>query len=143
MLTLENGVNALHEAGAKITSQRLAIIKCLEGRHDHPTAEAIFNELKPQYPTLSIATVYSTTRLLAKASVARVLTIDDKKVCFDPDTAPHGHFLCTECKTIIDVPFEAEMFKDCSVPGVHAVSTGELFLYGLCEKCAPALSACS
>lgn len=140
MLTLEDGIRALHSAGAKITTQRSAIIKCLEGRADHPTAEAIYHELKAKFPTLSIATVYSTMRLLARASAARVLTIDDKRVCFDPDTSPHGHFMCRTCKKIIDIPLDDSFFREQSgAPGISSVTSGEVFLYGCCTECASAV----
>lgn len=136
MLTLENGIKALQEAGAKITTQRIAIMRALEGRMDHPTAEQIFTELKPNFPTLSIATVYSTTRLLANASVARILTIDDKKVYFDPDTSPHSHFMCTKCRKIVDVPMVMDCAEAEAIPQISSISNGELFLYGICSDCA-------
>ncbi|MDL2264741.1 transcriptional repressor [Synergistaceae bacterium OttesenSCG-928-I11] len=136
MLTLEKGVKLLQESGAKITSQRVAIMKSLEGRTDHPSAEQIFLELKPDYPTLSIATVYSTTQLLASASVIRILSIDDKKIYFDPVTSPHGHFMCRRCKRIVDVPIDFECI-DAAVAhaDISSVTNAELFLYGLCTDC--------
>lgn len=137
MLTLEKGVKLLQESGAKITSQRVAIMKSLEGRTDHPSAERIFLELKPEYPTLSIATVYSTTQLLAQASVIRILTIDDKKIYFDPSTMPHGHFMCRACKRIMDVTVDFECIDDaCATPDISSVTSAEIFLYGLCAECA-------
>ena len=142
MLTLEKGVRLLQESGAKITSQRVAIMRSLEGRVDHPSAEQIFLELKPDYPTLSIATVYSTTLLLAQAFVIRILTIDDKKIYFDPNTTPHGHFMCSRCKRIMNVPtdhlpFDFERIDDaCAVPNIGCVKNVEIFLYGLCTDCA-------
>lgn len=63
-------------------------------------------ELKSEHPTLSIATVYSTTQLLAQASMLRILSIDEKKVYFDPNTTPHAHFMCRECKKITDIPMD-------------------------------------
>ena len=136
MLTLEKGVKLLQESGAKITSQRVAIMKSLEGRTDHPSAEQIFLELKPDYPTLSIATVYSTTQLLASASVIRILSIDDKKIYFDPSTAPHAHFMCKVCKRIVDVPIDFECIENVEgLPEIASVTNAEVFLYGICAGC--------
>lgn len=137
MLTLEKGIKALQSAGAKITSQRIAIMRSLEGRMDHPSAETIYLELRSKYPTLSIATVYSTARLLAQASLARILSIDDKKIYYDPNTSPHGHFMCKVCKKLIDVPISCESFGDVTgIDGVSSVTNGEFFLYGICTDCA-------
>lgn len=139
MLTLERGKKALQNAGAKLTVQRLAIIKALEGRRDHPSAELIYNEIREEHPTLSIATVYSTMKLLAGASVARILTIDDRKVYFDPDTSPHGHFMCQKCRRLIDIPLDSAIIQSAgNLPEISAISTSELFLYGLCSVCGAA-----
>lgn len=137
MLTVEKGVKVLQESGAKITSQRVAIMKSLEGRDDHPSAEQIFLELKPDYPTLSIATVYSTTQLLAQASAIRILSIDDKKIYFDPNTTPHGHFMCRNCKKIFDVAIDFGFEHDAeTLPDIASISHAEVFLYGACSNCA-------
>jgi Fur family peroxide stress response transcriptional regulator len=137
MLSVREGIRHLQKSGAKITSQRIAIMKSLEGREDHPSAEQIFLELKPDYPTLSIATVYSTTQLLAQASMLRILSIDEKKVYFDPDTHPHAHFMCTECKKIIDLDVDFEMLTHITPGiGIESIENTEVFHYGLCSECA-------
>lgn len=138
MLTLESGTKALQDAGAKLTVQRLAIIKALEGRTDHPSAERVYREIREACPTISIATVYSTVKLLAAASLARILSIDDKKVYFDPDTSPHGHFMCRRCRKIIDIPIDSASMQRYAgqLEGVSSISSSELFLYGLCTECA-------
>jgi Fur family peroxide stress response transcriptional regulator len=136
MLTVDKGINYLQRSGAKITGSRVAILRALEGRRDHPSAEQIFLELKPDYPTLSIATVYSSAQLLARGSLLRILSIDEKKVYFDPQTDPHGHFMCRKCKRLFDVQMEtdaAASFIPCE--GVASVESAEVFYYGLCSKC--------
>ena len=137
MLTVDNGIKYLQGCGAKITSPRIAILKLLANRRDHPSAEQIFKELKPVYPTLSIATVYSTTHLLAKGSMLRVLSIDEKKVYFDPDMNAHGHFLCKRCKKLYDVRTVCDIMAS-FIPSdaISSVEDAEVFYYGHCSKCA-------
>ena len=138
MLTVDNGIKYLQSCGAKITSPRIAILKLLENRHDHPSAEQIFMELKPGCPTLSIATVYSTAQLLAKGSMLKILSIDEKKVYFDPDMKAHGHFLCKSCKKLFDVLTACDIMSS-FVPSdsISSVEDAEVFYYGYCSKCAP------
>ena len=137
MLTVDSGIKYLQACGAKITSPRIAILKILENNYDHPSAEGIFHELKPSHPTLSIATVYNTARLLAKGSMLRVLSIDERKVCFDPNTALHAHFLCRQCKKLFDVGTAFDVMSAfVSTGGVSSVEGAEAFFYGLCSKCA-------
>ena len=42
---------------ARNSKQRNAIYAELMGRYDHPTAEDLYRDLKPEYPALSLATV--------------------------------------------------------------------------------------
>ena len=137
MMDLDKGIRQLQNAGAKITSQRIAIMKLLEGRTDHPSAEQLFLELKSEHPTLSIATVYSTTQLLAQASMLRILSIDEKKVYFDPNTDPHAHFMCRECKKITDIPMDFAVAEEQITPdmGIAEVDSTEIFYYGICRGC--------
>ncbi|MDR1481117.1 MAG: transcriptional repressor [Synergistaceae bacterium] len=136
MFSVEEGIKHLQSSGAKVTSQRVAIMKSLEGRTDHPSAEQLFIELKPEYPTLSIATVYSTTQLMAQASMIRILTIDKNKVNFDPNVQPHGHFMCRKCKRIVDLPMDVSaLVKHGKKFDIDSIDAVEVFLYGFCSEC--------
>jgi len=48
----------LKDNGYKITPQRIAIVKILAKSVNHPSAEAIYEQLKENFPTMSLATVY-------------------------------------------------------------------------------------
>ena len=134
MWTVEDGIRRLQDRGAKITAQRIAILKRLEGRTDHPSADRLFQEVKEEFPTLSIATIYSTTQILADAGLLKVLSIDEKRVYFDPGTHPHGHFLCTRCGRLLDVGLPEEMKLQVELEGAQ-VDRLEFFLYGVCPRC--------
>ena len=136
VLTIEHGVRLLQGLGAKITSQRVAIMKSLEGRYDHPSAEQLFIELRSDHPAISIATIYSTAQLLASASFIKILTIDEKKVYFDSDTSPHGHFMCKSCRLIVNVPVDFEPIEEqARIPELAVLSDSQVFFYGLCTHC--------
>ena len=137
MLTVDTGIKYLQSCGAKITSPRIAILKLLENKRDHPSAEQIFLDLKSDFPSLSIATVYSTAQLLAKGSMLRILSIDEKKVYYDPEMKEHAHFLCKSCKKLFDVITDCDVMSSFIPPdGVLSVENAEVFYYGYCSKCA-------
>ena len=46
------------EVQRKNSKKRQAILESLRSVTDHPTAEMIYNRLKPEYPDLSLGTVY-------------------------------------------------------------------------------------
>ena len=114
MWTVEEGISRLREGGAKITSQRIAFLRLLKDRTDHPSADQIYNELRENFSTISYATIYSTAQLLAKADLLQILSIDDKRVHFDPNPKPHGHFRCQSCGELFDFPETfCEMAGEC------------------------------
>ena len=138
MWTVNEGINVLRGRGAKITAQRIAILRQLEGRTDHPSADVLYKELAVDYPTMSVATVYSTAQLLAEAGLIKILSIDDKRGYFDPTTSTHGHFLCRDCGKLVDLEIEEEgLFKSASTSqnSIAQIENAEVFLYGLCTDC--------
>lgn len=137
MWTVNDGIAVLREHGAKITAQRIAILKSLEGRNDHPSADMIYKGLAQDYPTMSVATVYSTAQLLADAGLIKVITIDDKRVYFDPRTNTHGHFQCKKCGAVSDFDIDEKGLLKAAVESnyIAQVENAELFFYGVCLNC--------
>ena len=60
----------------KNSRKRQAILEALCATREHPTAEMLYQQLKPDYPELSLGTVYRNLGVLAEeglvASVVRV-----------------------------------------------------------------------
>jgi len=63
----------LQQAGMRITPQRVAICKLLAESEEHPTAATIYGELKPQFTSLSLATVYNTLDTLVSLGAINIL----------------------------------------------------------------------
>lgn len=135
MWTVEEGISRLREGGAKITSQRIAILRLLKGRMDHPSADQVYNELREDFPTISYATIYSTAQLLANSGLIQILSIDDKRVHFDPDPKPHGHFRCESCGALYDFPIDEEMLDRLRHGSSQQAHSVQIFAYGLCDDC--------
>jgi Fur family peroxide stress response transcriptional regulator len=125
------------EHGLKITPQRLAILKLLEGNRSHPTAEDIFHSLKGQYPNLSFTTVYNILNSIKELGGVRELLIDRERAHYDPDTSPHHHIICTRCGRLMDVFYQGtvepqvpeEIRKEFQVTG-HQIN-----FFGICREC--------
>lgn len=135
--TVSDGITILREHGAKITAQRIAILKNLEGRTDHPSADMIYKDLAPDYPTMSVATVYSTAQLLAEAGLVKIISIDDKRVYLDPNTSTHGHFQCKRCGKVLDFTVNEKKLLGAAVSTdeVARIDSTEVFFYGVCNDC--------
>ena len=88
--------------GIKPSVQRLEIMKYLMTHHTHPTVEDVYTALCKKMPTLSRTTVYNTLRMFAEHKAAQMLTIDERRVCYDYDTSPHVHLFCRNCGKVMD-----------------------------------------
>lgn len=104
METKTNAVLAdLKRAGLKLTPQRMAIVRELASDCTHPTAQELFERLRPTFPTMSFATVYNTLDALAKLKLVGSLRLGSA-VRFDPNTTPHHHAVCDACGIVVDLP---------------------------------------
>jgi len=123
--------------GFKLTPQRIAILKFLEGNTNHPTAEDIFTEVKKKNPTISFATVYNTIQALKDRGEILEITIDPERKHFDPNPEPHHHIICAKCKKIDDIfvdysealKLPADILDRFSPMGNH------VDFYGICKDC--------
>ncbi len=123
----------------RFSRKRQAIIECLAGTDAHPSAEWIYNELKPSYPDLSLATVYRNLKELCEAGdVTSVGTVDGHER-FDGCTEPHVHAVCTACGRVTDlwdVPIPEKTVKQAKNAAHFADAVPSLMIIGICEECA-------
>ena len=122
----------LKRAGLKLTPQRMAIVRELACDETHPTAQELYERLRPSFPTMSFATVYNTLDALAKNGLIRTIRVGEgSAVRFDPNTTSHHHAVCDACGVIVDLPADP--------PPKHAhgfsVRTEERTYRGLCSRC--------
>jgi Fe2+ or Zn2+ uptake regulation protein len=75
----------LKKAGLKMTPQRIAIVRLFACDDSHPTAQALFERLQRDFPSMSFATVYNTLDALAKAGLSGTLRLGNA-ARFDPNT---------------------------------------------------------
>lgn len=119
----------------KLTPQRLAILKFLEGNKEHPSADTIYKAIAKKFPTMSFATVYNTLESLKKQGQIRELNFDPYKKRFDPNPKPHHHAICTKCQKILDIHSDYSL----PIPKLESEEfefTGNhIEFYGLCSKC--------
>lgn len=125
----------LKEIGLKITPQRQAILKLLEGNQTHPSAESIHTEILKKYPGMSFATVYNTLSRLIEAGEIMELDIDPEKKRFDPCVTPHTHFYCKVCRKIFDIVYDASLLSNIKRIDGHQVDVVQVNLKGVCRDC--------
>ena len=91
------------EAKRKNSKQRQAILDMLCASEEHPTAEMIYNALKPMHPTLSLGTVYRNLSLFQQQGMVVSVGNVDGHERYDACTRPHPHLLCRRCRRVTDL----------------------------------------
>ena len=125
----------LKELGLRATPQRLAILRLLEGNTAHPSAEELYNSIKPDFPSLSLTTVYNTLESLTDAGVIQEISIDSERRRFDPNPKPHNHFFCNKCRKVFDLDIYLLNFSLPQQVGDFWVEGAAVYFYGQCNDC--------
>lgn len=119
--------------------KRAAILAALQNAPVHPTAEWIYLKLKPEYPELSLGTVYRNLKRLCGTGQAVSLGVIDGYEHFDGNTSPHAHLVCTQCGRVTDVfqeILDQSSLEDLSQLTGCKIESASIRFLGLCPQCA-------
>ena len=121
----------------KYSRQREAVIECLRNRHDHPTADALFQTLREEDPKISLGTVYRNLGLLLELGEIRKISTGDGCERYDYITEDHYHFICNHCGRIFDLDTKQMEGIHNSVvnENIATIDSHELTFYGVCKEC--------
>ena len=86
------------ETVRKKSRKREAMLAALRATTEHPTAEMLYNTLKPEYPELSLGTVYRNLSVLAEEGL-----VVNGQERYDARVEPHTHLICRRCARVIDL----------------------------------------
>lgn len=124
-------------AGLKSTRQRSAILSCLASAKEPMSAEDVFLQLKTDFPTLALSTVYRNLEQFAEHGMLRRENLADGILRYSA-LSEHGHYLiCTQCNKKIrlsDCPL-ASLEKDLAKETGFEIDSHSLTIYGKCPHC--------
>jgi Fur family peroxide stress response transcriptional regulator len=123
--------------GLPLTVQRRVILAALVGRDDHPTADQILTEVRPQLPGVSRTTVYRVLDTFVRIGLAVKTCHPGTAVRFDPRTERHHHLVCTRCEKVIDlhdVALDRLAIPSTSQLGFE-ITNFSVHFRGLCAAC--------
>lgn len=121
----------------KYSRQREAVREFLASRKDHPTAEVVYDNLRKEYPHISLGTVYRNLSLLVDLGEAIKLPGIDGYDHFDGNPNPHYHFICEECHAVIDldIPSLAYINEKANENFDGLITGHSTYFYGKCKLC--------
>ena len=118
--------------------KRDAVLNSLRSTKAHPSAEMLYEKLKPEIPDISLATVYRNLSLFKKQGLAMSVATVSGVERFDGNTNPHVHFICNDCDAVIDLE---DMDVPESLSQTAAACCGgqvtgcQLSFTGICRNC--------
>jgi Fe2+ or Zn2+ uptake regulation protein len=128
---------AFRAQGLKMTPQRQAIFAALHNNPTHPTAEAVYDTVRAQMPSISLRTVYQTLNDLADMGEIHQVDLGLGSARFDPNTDHHHHLVCGACGTIVDVDSTStEPVVPAGQAAGFVVEATDVIYRGVCGPCA-------
>ena len=126
------------EKKLRYSRQREMIYQYLLTSEEHPSAETVYNDLKPEMPELSLGTVYRNLKLLEELGKVRRVTSFQGSERYDACCGDHVHFLCQRCGMLHDVPdANADAIRAAIFLGDgYQLNKLDLTISGLCPDCA-------
>lgn len=122
----------------RYSKKRNAILELLQTTESHPSAEWLFQQLKPQYPDLSLGTIYRNLTFFQEQGDIISVGVVNGQERFDATTHPHSHFICECCGSVIDLhhlKMDEVLAKKVSEKCGLSVERFDLKVYGKCPTC--------
>ena len=121
----------------KKSRQREAILQCVLSHHDHPTADAIYMEVREDFPNISLGTVYRNLSLLTRLGKIKKIACEDRTDRFDGLSHPHSHFICDSCGRLLDIPYypDSALFGYVNEDFDGRITKCRLIFHGQCRDC--------
>lgn len=131
-------LNKLRDGNQKLTHQRMAVARILAESEGHPSVEMIYERLKTEYPTISLATVYRNVMLIKSLGEVIELGFPDGSNRYDGNKPyPHPHVICVRCKSIMDPDLDmvTDMTREVELETGFEIVNHRLDFFGVCPAC--------
>jgi Fur family peroxide stress response transcriptional regulator len=119
------------------SKQREKILEILQSTGIHPTATWIYDQLRDEFPSLSLGNVYRNLNILVEQGLIKKIDFGSTFDRFDANIARHYHFICERCGSITDLtmPMRDELNKRVDEETNFKTRRHRIEFYGLCDRC--------
>jgi len=131
--------DCVRSKGLKQSGQRRDILRTFLKTEKHLTADELFHLVKKKNPSIGVATVYRTIKLICDCGLGRELRLDNNSVRYEHlfNHDHHDHLYCKNCgelTEVVDVEIERLQEKLAKKAGFK-MQGHRLIIHGLCRKC--------
>ncbi|MBN2108257.1 MAG: transcriptional repressor [Deltaproteobacteria bacterium] len=135
---IEEMLAKLKSSDFRITPQRYAVLRILAASEEHPSVAEIYESVRAEFPTTSLATVYKTVSLLKDIGEVLELGFHDGNNRYDGNRPfPHPHVICMQCRKIMDPELAGldDLSAEMNRKTGYKILSHRLDFYGLCPDC--------
>ena len=126
------------ERAIRYSKKREAILNVICSTDCHPSAEWVYQQLKPSHPDLSLGTVYRNLVFFQQRGDIQSVGVVNGQERFDGNISRHSHFVCNCCGSVSDlhgINLDATLDEAVSRQYGFEVKHHELTFYGTCKTC--------
>ena len=131
----------LREWGVRVTPQRLAIAEAVLNSTDHPSVQQIFDRVRDHFPSMTLATIYSTLNVLERSGLIQELPFPQFSR-YESNLEPHVNLVCIKCGNVSDATIGQEtvvrLKEQISSLSNFLVAGQRVDFHGWCAGCASA-----
>lgn len=129
----------LQQKKLRWTPQRKMILEIFLSLEGHIDIESLHQKIREQDPSLGIATLYRTLKLLVDCEVVEAHSFNDGKKSYERrfHVQHHDHLICTQCEKTIEFEhalIEKYQIEICEEYG-FTLKSHKMELMGVCENC--------
>jgi Fur family peroxide stress response transcriptional regulator len=122
----------LSDSGLRPTPQREVVYQVILAKRDHPTAEEVFDRVKVQMPTISLATVYNCLDALVQCGLIKQVNFVREPTRYCPNLHEHAHFHDESTGEIHDIEIPSDLMTNLRslLPAGYAATSVDLSFRG-------------
>ena len=125
--------------GLKRSSQRKEVLWTFLKTEKHLTADELHRLVQKKIPSIGIATVYRTLKLLKESGLGREIKLEDRATRYEHqyNHAHHDHLVCSECGSLTKVldPEIEKLQEKFAKKHDFRIDNHKLKIYGTCKQC--------
>lgn len=131
-------IEALRQAGHKVTPQRVLILRSIRHATGHVTAAEILEEVKRSYPYVDVSTVYRTLSVLKQMRLVSETHMGGGDAIYEWVSAErHHHLVCRVCHAIIELDHHYLESLGTQLRAAHdfQADIDHFAIFGCCANC--------
>lgn len=119
----------------KATPQRLAIIDVINNQ-GHITIESLYEEIKKQFSSISLATIYKNIGMMTENKLLLEVKLPNSKSVYEIVKDSHAHLSCEICGKVQDMGIDSDkIFYEISREFNFKINNTDVVISGICKNC--------